>query len=405
MFTPGEQIPIDELRRRHARCRELLAHMIPQAGGLLVTGTPNIYYMSGTTANGLLWLPLEGRPVLAVRKGLDRATLESPLREITPFRSYRELARIFSDAGSPLSSVLAADQAGVSWEQGRMLTERLSDSTFVPADLVLAKTRAVKSPWELSKMREAGRRTFFCMRDVAEDIRPGMSEHAIAQALSARFLSRGHAGTSPTGMHGGIVQLGHICVGENGNYPSAYDGPLGVKGVHPAAPVMGSAQSIWKMRQLLAIDAGFNLDGYLSDRTQLYFSGKESELPAAARKAHEAAVMIAEKAARELRPGAVPSEIYRMCLELAEKAGFGEGFMGLGANKVRFVGHGIGLTVSEWPIFANSFNEPLQAGMTVALEPKIGVPGIAMAGVEDTWEITETGAQCLTGNDGSILCV
>lgn len=405
MFTPGELLPLDELRSRHARLRTILAALCPDAGGILVTGNPNLYYMTGTQANGLLWLPLEGEPVLAVRKGLARAAMESPLREIVAFRSYKELPELFREAGSPLSPVLAADQAGVSWEQGRMLCERLSGHTFVPGDLALAKTRAVKSPWELAKIRESCRRLYLDLRDLAHDIRPGMSERAISHALWARFFASGHAGPTPTGMHGSTVFLGHIGVGENGNYPSAYDGPLGLKGEHPAAPGMGHALSVWKRGQLLIIDTGFNFEGYLSDRTQIYFSGKESDIPDVIRKAQDAAVSIAERASRELRPGARPSDIYKLCLELADKAGYAEGFMGLGDNKVRFVGHGIGLTVSEWPVFARSFDEPLQEGMIIALEPKIGLPGIAMVGVEDTWEITDTGAKCLTGNDGAILCV
>ena len=206
-------------------------------------------------------------------------------------------------------------------------------------------------------------------------------------------------------MHGSTVFLGHIVAGENGNYPSAYDGPLGVKGEHPAAPSMGHAQSVWKRGQILAIDTGFNFEGYLSDRTQLYFAGKESAIPTNVRKAQDTAIRIAEKASKELRPGAIPAKIYQLCLELAQKAGFDEGFMGIGSDKVRFIGHGIGLTVSEWPVFARSITAPLQEGMVVALEPKISLPGIGMVGVEDTWEITDTGAKCLTGNDSTIICV
>ena len=405
MFAPGERIPLDELQLRHARCREILSRMLPDAGGVLVTGSPNIYYMTGTAANGLLWLPLRGEPVLAVRKGLERAAMESSLHEIVPFRSYRELGHLFAEAGSPLSRVLAADQAGVSWEQGRMLAQRLAGHSLVPADMVLARTRAVKSFWELTKIRESGRRLFHALRDLAEYIKPGMSERTIAHALWNRFFALGHTGPSATGMHGSTMLLGHVCVGENGNYPTAYDGPLGVKGEHPSAPFMGNAQSVWKRKQLLTIDTGINYEGYLSDRTQLYFSGPESSIPSVIRKAQDTAVHIADKAARELRPGAIPAKIYRMCLELADKAGYSEGFMGLGDNKVRFVGHGIGLTISEWPILADSFTDPLEEGMIIAFEPKIGLPGIGMVGVEDTWEITDTGARCLTGGDSSILCV
>lgn len=405
MFIPGERIPLEELQSRHARCREVLKQRIPSAGGVLVMGTPNIYYMTGTSANGLVWLPLEGEPVLAVRKGLDRARLESPLTAVEPFRSYKELPAICRNAGSPLTEIFGADQTGVSWDQGRMLLERLPDRTVIPADDVLARTRVRKSEWELAKMRESCRLLDHSLRELATRIRPGMSEYDISRTLWDIFLSKGHGGVSATGMHGSMVLLGHICAGDNGNYPSAYDGPVGIKGVHPSSPVMGHPESVWEKGQVLVTDCGFNFGGYISDKTQVFFAGTEAEIPAEARKAQDTAMRIADAAAEALRPGAIPADIYAMTLAMARDAGYESTYMGVGDNQVRFLGHGIGLTVSEWPIFARSFSEPLHAGMTVALEPKIALPGIAMVGVENTYEIMETGARSLTGDLNDIVCL
>ena len=405
MFIPAERIPSEELLSRHTRCRELLAQLVPSAGGILITGTPNLYYMTGTTANGLAWLPLEGELVLAVRKGLDRARLESPLATVVPFRSYKELPRICEEAGCPLPPSLAVDQAGVSWEQGRMLHERLSGWTLVPGDAVIARSRARKTPWELEKMRESCRCNVVGFRQLAERIHPGMSEYAIAHVLWDSYLSMHHTASFPTGLHGSMVTLGHICVGDNGNYPSAYDGPLGVKGVHPASPSMGHPQSIWREGDVLSVDSGFNFEGYISDKTQIFFAGRASAIPPAVRNAQDTAMRIAEQTATMLKPGAIPSEIYAFSLDIAKRAGYADTYMGHGDNQVRFLGHGIGLTVSEWPIFARGFTEPLQAGMTLALEPKIAIPGVGMVGIENTYEITETGATCLTGEIADIICL
>lgn len=405
MFTPGERLPLEELQSRHARCRALLAEHIPSAGGILVTGTPNLYYMTGTAANGLAWLPREGDMVLAVRKGLDRAKLESPLTAIAPFRSYKELPGLCADMGAPLASVLAVDQAGVSWEQGRMLLDRMPERTFIPADAVIARARAVKSEWELAKMRESCRLIAESFEQLTPRLRPGMSEYDVASALWEIYLSLGHTTTFPTGLHGSMVSLGHICIGDNGNYPSAYDGPLGVKGVHPASPSMGSATTVWKTGEILSVDSGFNFEGYISDKTLTFFAGRAADIPSEVRKAQDAAMLIAEKTAAALRPGVIPSEVYALSLDIAKQAGYEKTFMGAGDNHVRFLGHGIGLTVSEWPIFARGFNDPLQPGMTVALEPKIALPGVAMVGVENTYEITETGARSLTGEIRGIVCV
>ena len=398
--------PLAELERRHERCRSIMARLLPQAGGLLVLNMTSIYYLSGSAANGVFWLPLKGRPVLAIRKGAERARHESYVPDIVPFHSFRELPQLASEAGSPLSPIIATDMAGSSWATGAMLSERLRKHTFISGDSILIRARAIKSPWELEKMRESGDRLHQGQRlMLPKRIHPGMSELAIAHESWRCNFELGHHGPQETGLPGiRDMFLGYVAAGNNANYSTAYDGPVGVFGQHPATPFMGNSESFWNEGMLLTLDSGFNFEGYLSDRTQVFFAGKETDIPSSVRKAHETALHLEKVAAAMLRPGAVPTAIYQEILRQAENAGYGEGFMGLGANKVRFLGHGIGLTISEWPIITRSF-EPLEAGMVIALEPKIGLPGIGMAGSENTYEITDDGARCLTGDNNNIICI
>ena len=48
------------------------------------------YYLSGTTQDALLFVPLEGLPLLLVRRELERAKVESPLDNVVAIRSVRE---------------------------------------------------------------------------------------------------------------------------------------------------------------------------------------------------------------------------------------------------------------------------------------------------------------------------
>ena len=43
--------------------------------------------------------------------------------------------------------------------------------------------------------------------------------------------------------------------------------------------------------------------------------------------------------------------------------------------------------------------------MLLAVEPKIGIPGLGMVGVENTFEVTPGGGRCLTGAAYDIICV
>ncbi len=402
----AEKLPLQEMQRRHALCRALCHHFAPKAKGLLIFSRLNIYYLTGTFSGSALWLPLEHEPVLLVRRALERAKAESPLQNIASFRSYKELPNIVADFSSPLCENIAAEMGALPWDLAEKLQKTLASHIFVPADPILQRVRARKSPWELTKMRLAGQRHHQALHNILPKyLHVGMSERNMAHKVWEVFFALGHGGINRMGNLGEECFLGHISIGDIGNYPSHYNGPLGLQGEHPANPFMGNSQNILDKNQIFTMDVGFMLEGYHTDKTQVYFSGKSKYIPAIAQKAHDACIEIQDRAARALKPGAIPSEIWNDACEQAKKYGIEEGFMGLGKNKVPFLGHGIGLVIDEFPVLANRFNEPIEEGMTIAIEPKVGIKGLGMVGVENTFEITENGAQSLSGTENAIVCM
>ncbi len=404
--TAIETLPKEEMHHRHERCRTLLATHAPQASGMLVFSRVNIYYLTGTLGNGVFWLPMSGKPVLLVRHGMDRCRLESPLEHILPFRSYGDIASLVADAGCPLGDTAGAEYSGLTWQLGEMLRAKLGGTAFAPCDTVLTLARSVKSSWELAKMRHAGQRHHDSLyTDLPGHIAPGMSERDISHRAWEVFFTHGHSGIMRMNAFGEEIFLGHVSAGENGNYPSHFNGPLGVKGEHPATPYMGHSGSIWTKGTPLAVDIGFCHEGYHTDKTQLYWAGPASSIPYAARHAHDTCIAIQQHVAEAMRPGAIPSAIYAEAMTMAQAAGVEEGFMALGSNKVPFVGHGIGLGIDEFPVLAKRFDAPMEAGMVMAVEPKIGIPGLGMVGVENTFEVTENGGVCITGDRYDMLCL
>jgi Xaa-Pro aminopeptidase len=83
-----------------------------------------------------------------------------------------------------------------------------------------------------------------------------------------------------------------------------------------------------------------------------------------------------------------------------------EHFMGVSpGNRVKFLGHGVGLNIDDFPVIAKGFDEPLEENMVLALEPKYALWGLGMAGVEDTYRVTARGGECLTGGGRDIILV
>ena len=404
MFTSIEVIPTPELEARRARCRGILRERYPELSGIMVFSRSNIYYYTGTFAIGLLWLPLEGEPILAVRKGMERAALEAPATSTVAYKSYSQIAALMAEAGSAITDNFGVEQSGLSWALGNNFSKNFNSFGFKPVDDVLNRARSVKTPWELAKVREAGARHYQAMNNILpERMHYGMSGFDVSRTLWGIFAELGNTGGTRMSELGQEVVLGHVSVNENIAYPSYYNGPLGVKGIHPTAAYMGCSSEIWDKGGFVAIDVGFVWEGYNSDKTLLYFAGKEKDIPDWARRAQDCCMAIQARIAEQLKPGMIPSGLYRESLEMAAKAGYAEGYMGYAGNRVPFMGHSLGLQVDEWPVIANRFDEPLEENMVMALEPKITVPGKGMVGVENTFIVKAMGGECVSAGSADLF--
>jgi len=144
------------------------------------------------------------------------------------------------------------------------------------------------------------------------------------------------------------------------------------------------------------------VDGYATDKTMTYMFGRP--LPDEAVAAHRRCVELEHQLASRLIPGAIPSEIYSTIMNSLDPK-FLENFMGFGPRRAGFLGHGVGLQIDEPPVLTERFDEPLAEGMTVALEPKKGVPGVGMVGSENTYVVTRQGGRSITGNSPGLILV
>lgn len=401
-----ETLPLAECEARHARVRELLAWLQPEAHGLLLSDKVHIYYLTGCLGTGLFWLPREGEPVLLLRKGVERARVESPLSHILPFVSYREIPSLTHDAGSPLGEVLAVDKDNFSWTMAEMLQKRVPNACFVAADGIMNRARSVKSPFEQERMRTCGE----IHAEVYDLVLPelfeaGMSEQELACVYISEVMARGCDGMCRMRSHGEEMFFGYASTGTSGLYPTPYNGPLGCRGLHPAVPFLGSRDRVWEKNRCLSLDMGCQKYGYHTDRTQVYWSGHPSTIPAKLVSAQKICRDILCSTLDLMRPGVTPQELWNNALEMAKKSNVRESFMGLGRDQVPFLGHGIGLALDEWPALARSFNDPLEEGMAIALEPKISVPGLGMVGIEHTYLVQADGPEPLTGTQMDIICL
>jgi Xaa-Pro aminopeptidase len=398
--------PTEEIHSRWKRYKELLRQHLPQAEGAFIFSRLNIFYFTGAFVNGVLWLPIEGEPILFCRRGAERAEMETPIKNIVQFSSYRDIAKTFTALAVTLPANIAAEMNGLPWSLSNSLIKYLPSVDFIPSDTLIAMTRAKKSEWELHLLREAGKKHNKCLTQLLPPfLHEGINELQIAHRISDIFYSEGHNGVLRMETFGEEVFQGFVAVGDSANYPSVFNGPVGLRGAHPAVPYMGAEEIKWYSGTPLTIDNGFSIGGYQTDKTQVYWLGNKNTIPEPVQSAHDFCVEMQAMIVEQLKPGATPGKLWNQCAEIVAKSPWENGFMGLGSNKVSFVGHGIGLAVDEYPALANGFDLPLEEGMVLAIEPKIGIPGVGMVGTENTFEVTHYGGKALTGNTYEIITI
>ncbi|MCZ7586409.1 MAG: Xaa-Pro peptidase family protein [Deltaproteobacteria bacterium] len=262
-----------------------------------------------------------------------------------------------------------------------------------PADISMEvrRLRALKSPWEIERIRRAAEQVEPIFAGMADLVEPGMPEIDLSARIESRLRVAGHSGLVRVRRAGQEFPILALASGPAASYPSNMDGPIGFEGPFPTACAGAGWRRIQAGETFMA-DIVTQDAGYHADNARTFAVGSASEATLAA---HAFCREALAEVVQRVRPGAVPSAIYEEVRAWAEARGEPEGFMGFGENRVRFFGHGVGLELDELPVIAPRFDDPLAEGMVIAIEPKAFSPTHGPAGLENTYIVTSSGAESL----------
>jgi Xaa-Pro dipeptidase len=172
----------------------------------------------------------------------------------------------------------------------------------------------------------------------------------------------------------------------HGSEPEIPFSPIVASGPNSANPHVTPGDRPLSPGDLLVIDWGATVNGYVSDLTRTFAIGEpDGELARVAE-----IVANANAAAREAAtPGVPASEVDRAARQLIEQAGYGKFF-------THRTGHGLGLEGHEEPYIRADNDQSLEAGMTFTIEPGIYLPDRGGVRVEDDFVITRDGGESLS---------
>ena len=236
---------------------------------------------------------------------------------------------------------------------------------FVNAAAITAACRAIKSDAEIALMQTAKNITMAVHRAAARVLHEGITTTELQAFLGEAHKRLGAEGPPPFAI---------VLFGEATAYPHGVPYPQTLK-----------------EGDMVLVDVGAPVGGYLSDITRSYVFGEPSPRQRQIwnlEKAAQAAVFDAA------RLGAHCEALDAAARRVIEAAGFGPGFATPGLP--HRAGHGIGLDVHEWPYIVKGDRTVLVPGMTFSNEPMICVYGEFGVRLEDHIRMTEEGPRWFT---------
>ena len=242
-------------------------------------------------------------------------------------------------------------------ELERRLGERLPGCELVDVTAELETLQTFKSPHEVELLRRSALAADAGIRAALDACRPGVPETVVAGEAAKAMYAAG---------------------AEDLIFLSVVGGPLsGFKHALPRSHPLGNGD-------LVFLDMGCSVDGYLSDTSRCAVAGNASDEQL---EFLQAAEYIEDTIFKLMKPGITIGELAAEGQRLADDLGYGSHFY--------FRGHGIGTSTHVPPAFFPGSTTGFEPGMVYAFEPMLVRKSFGTAVVENVLHMTDRHAEAL----------
>ncbi|MBT9165657.1 MAG: putative peptidase [Chloroflexi bacterium] len=370
--------------REQIRLERLQAKMAAEDLAALVCRLPeNVIYLTDYWPHhgfSVAVLPREGKPMLFVPE-VEEEYAQNGWAEVTTFGwgllkdggLYENYRRLLTQArqklgmeGKKVGVEKSFEVVGPTYRSAEpvvpaapwnnLLADLFSDAELVDAFGLLQGARAIKTDYELRKLKIANEIAEMGIRYALSLLKPGMTEAQVGALVEYKIRADG------PGYKGGRLMRASAEVAA---------GPVGsTKGT------LLIPSTIYKIKQgdFVMIELATVVDGYWSDLTYMAVAGEPSQRQ---KEIYNHLLEAQQSAARQMRPGASFSDPDKAAREVLEVAGLGEYF-------VHITGHGVGLRYHEFiPFLMPGATGTLEKGMVSTVEPGVYIPNFGGLRIED----------------------
>jgi Xaa-Pro aminopeptidase len=391
-FEAGEPVPRTETVERIRRFQTAMRSA--KVDVALVQQNSDLYYLTGTVAEGVLAVPADGEAVFFVRRPFERAKDESAHQPVVRFEKDQlaALRRRGVDLPAHAAVGLELDVVPHAWVTRSLRANQVAESSAADIGETLRRVRAIKSTWERKMIRAAASILDQTFADVDNILKEGMREIELKAKIEFKMRSLGAQGVVLQRRFNQEPFQGHVLSGESACLPSYQHSAMGGPGISRRYPQDAGTRKI-RRGEPVVVDLANAYNGYLADETRTFAIGS---LTRELIEDYEYCIQILEHLRAKLVPGADGAALFKLAEEEFGRKGLLQNLGGMGEDRVAFIGHGIGVELDELPVLAKDVPSLIEDGQVVAIEPKVVLPRVGMIGVEDTHFVTEGGAEVIT---------
>lgn len=379
-------------------CKEKLEKIQQQmqlsgADACLLCVDVNLYYLTGRIYNGYFYIPAEGKPYFFVKRPAGFSG-----ENVYYIRKPEDITDILSAAAMELPEYLWLETDVLSYNESIRLEKIFRPARLGDAGKLMRNIRKVKTAEEIEQFRISAQRHVEVYKEVRECFRMGMTDLQLQYEIEYRMRKMGSLGLFRAYGSNMDVFMGSLLAGKNAEAPSPFDFALGGQGEHSIYP-LGACGVVLEEGMAVMVDMAGNYTPYMTDMTRVFSVGRLAD---EVYRAHRVSLDIHERVMEMARPGTACADLYREAVDIAERAGLSDCFMGT-QQQAKFIGHGVGLQINELPVLTPRSQEVLEPGMVFALEPKFVIPGTGAVGIENTLLVTDSGVENLTVFEEDII--
>ncbi|MBE3595791.1 MAG: aminopeptidase P family protein [Hydrogenibacillus sp.] len=350
-----------------ARRRALAAALRSHGAPALITDPVSIAYLTGIRLTPherfLAFVLMPDLTAFWIVPELEAEAVRPSGIEAVAYRDgedpFVRLVEGFSKVRVQTPRELFVEKRALALERAEAIAGVIPGVVYQDITPTLTRLRRTKDDAERAAHRRAAEAVDALIREIAAELRPGMTERDVAFRLEALARARGVAAMSfPTiVLSGARAALPH---GEPGDVP------------------IGGG--------ILLIDLGVAVDGYHADITRTFFLGSPDDDFV---RRYEAVLAAQQAAIDAVRPGVPYAELDRRAREMLERHGWAPYF-------THRLGHGLGLDVHEPPSIHGDCADVIGVGEVFTVEPGIYLPGWGGIRIEDDVLVDVSGAVVLT---------